>query len=439
MIAQPMGQTWLWASMAERMQREDAAYFQAFWSRPGYVGHDLPQLVERDILDLRVTVARTLLAKDIVQSREFQGSEYNQLRGLAGLFSGMQGNAELAMAIELNDVPETGYRLGAGLKFLSGEAAGRQLYCISTGGKLFLCDGEGEASNLRFSGVRSGDQVHLDNRAFLAYCYYYRHHLLPAAEYDCLRLNGRPIYEQHEPLEMSPFMGVQHTGKFEGKLMWVHHTHDASLWPMQGIGMKNNVERVNGAEAAKKMFRLRWTENAEHVPPMMAASPANRANTTWLINYQPVIEQCLADLAAWVEHGIEPTGTNFEIRDGAVILPSTAAKRGGIQPVVAVTANGGSRTEVGTGEWVNLQVHAEVPAGAGTIISVKWDFDGSGTYPESAPVDGKSADVTLATRHRFDRPGTYFVTALVESHRNGDVNATSRRIPNVASARVVAK
>ena len=49
--------------------------------------------------------------------------------------------------------------------------------------------------------------------------------------------------------------------------MWVHHTHDASLWPMQGIGMKNNVEKEYGKEEAHKRFRLRWTENAEHVPP----------------------------------------------------------------------------------------------------------------------------------------------------------------------------
>jgi hypothetical protein len=105
--------------------------------------------------------------------------------------------------------------------------------------------------------------------------------------------------------------------------------------------------------------------------------------------------------------------------------------------VVSVTANGGARTEVGVGAEVTLEVHAEVPPGAGTIIAVQWDFDGSGTYPESTKVDGSSADVTLSITHRFDRPGTYFPTALVESHRTGDVNATSCRLPNVASARVV--
>jgi hypothetical protein len=128
-------------------------------------------------------------------------------------------------------------------------------------------------------------------------------------------------------------------------------------------------------------------------------------------------------LAAWVEQGVEPAGTNFSIRDGAAILPATAAERGGIQPVVTVSANGQIRAEVMAGAAVALQVHAEVPVGAGTIVSVKWDFDGSGSYSEIASVDGKSTQVTLSTSHRFDRPGTYFVTAMVESHRDGDVKA----------------
>jgi hypothetical protein len=219
--------------------------------------------------------------------------------------------------------------------------------------------------------------------------------------------------------------------------MWVHHTHDASLWPSQGIGMKNNVERERGVEEAKQYFRLRWVENAQHVVPAMAASPPGRNINTFLIDYQPYIEQSLVDLAAWVEQGVEPIGTNFEYKDGKVTLPPTAAERAGIQAVVQVRANDSARAEVKVGEEVHLQVHGEVPPGAGTVIGVKWDFDGSGTYPFAHDVDGSSARVDLSTTHSFDRPGTYFVTAMVESHRDGDVKATSRRIPNIASARVV--
>ena len=300
-----------------------------------------------------------------------------------------------------------------------------------------MCDGGGEASNRRFRGVVAGDTVRFDNRPFLAYCYYYRHHAIPFTEWEFLTLDGQPIYPQHPLAEMSPFMGVHYSGKFQGKLMWVHHTHDASLWPPQGLGYKGAVERVYGVEGAKEKFRIRWTENAEHVPPFMAASQPGRANNTWLINYQPVIEQCLVDLAAWVEQGIEPAGSAFEYRDGKITLPATAADRGGIQAVVTATANGADRVEVRVGEQVTLAMQAELPPGAGTIIGVSWDFDGSGTYPESSKVDGTASKVELSVTHRFNEPGTYFATVLVESHREGEVNATARRIPNLAAARVV--
>jgi hypothetical protein len=435
-IAEPMGQMWLWTSMADRLQREDAAYFEAFWTKPGYVGHDQPDLLTHDIIDERTTVKRLLSANHLLSEAEFQGPEYSGLRNFAMLLGGKPELADMALAVQL-DTKTSGYVLGAGVRFLNGQGKGRQLYALQAVGTVLLCGGEGEAGNLRFNGVLPGDDVHFDNRAFLAYCYYYRHHIHDSVEYDFLRVDGRPIYDQHEELEMSPFMGTCHTGQYQGKLMWVHHTHDASLWPAMGVGMRNNVLRECGAEEMDRKFRLRWTDNAEHITPALAPSHPRRHNTTWLINFQPVVEQCLVDLAAWVERDVAPEGTNFELRDGQIVLPDTAAARGGIQPVVSVTANGSVRAEVAVGEPVSLQVHAEVPAGAGKIIAAKWDFDGSGAYPETVPVDGASSQETLTTMHTFDRPGTYFATCLVESHRDGDLNARTCRIPNLASARIV--
>jgi PKD domain-containing protein len=124
--------------------------------------------------------------------------------------------------------------------------------------------------------------------------------------------------------------------------------------------------------------------------------------------------------------------------DGQVRLPATAAERGGIQPVVSVTANGGALATVAVGEPVTLSVHAEAPAAGGTIVSVQWDFDSKGTYPYSDPsVDGSATSVTLTTTHTYSEPGTYFATALVASHVDGDVSTPHRRLQNLASARVV--
>jgi hypothetical protein len=111
-----------------------------------------------------------------------------------------------------------------------------------------------------------------------------------------------------------------------------------------------------------------------------------------------------------------------------------------VQPVVSVTANGGSLATVSVGEPVTLSVHAEAPAAGGTIVSVQWDFDSKGTYPYSDPsVDGSATSVTLTTTHTYSEPGTYFATALVASHVDGDVSTPHRRLQNLASARVVVK
>jgi hypothetical protein len=435
MIGQPMGQMWLWTSMAERIAAEDP-YFTAFWQEPGHLGHDQPELLRDDLMQAEIKVKRVLTAADLSQDPELDRPELARLRGTAVIMASMSGLTDTPIAVQLEEAPK-GYLLGAGVRVLDGEAAGRQLYCMQGAGDLLYCDGEGEASNRRFEGVRVGDTVLVDNRDFLAFCYYARYHLRPTPAYDFLRLNGRPVHKQYQQPQMSPFMGTMHTGRFDGKMLWVHHTHDSSLWPLEGIGMKNNVERERGAEAARDHFRLRWTENAEHVPPFMAASAPGRANSTWLINYLPIIEQSLADLTAWVEEGTEPADTAFSVTDGRILLPATAAERGGIQPVVVVTANGAARTGVAAGDEVTLEVRAEVPPGAGAVISVKWDFDGTGTYPETTVVDGTKPTVTLTTTHRYEHPGTFFATALVESHRDGKTDASSRRIPNLASARVV--
>jgi hypothetical protein len=103
MIAQPMGQIWLWSSMAERLQREHPDYWEAFWTKPGHVEFDPPELVEPDLIDTTATVVRTLCASDLAEGPQFSGPEFAQLRGLAALFAGMNDLGGIPLA-----VPATG-------------------------------------------------------------------------------------------------------------------------------------------------------------------------------------------------------------------------------------------------------------------------------------------------------------------------------------------
>jgi hypothetical protein len=448
MIANPLGQMWLWTSIADMLLEDDAEYFERFWTARGYVGHDQPELVGEDLIDVRATVTRVITARDLLEDPVLAGAEYDPIRRTSVFIAQLSNQLDLPLAVELDGLG-SGYRMGTGVRVLTGAAAGRSLYCSSHGGEVLACDGRGDANILRFAGVAVGDEVQVDNRAFLAFCYYYRHHQSDSAMWDFLRVDGRARYPQHGVPVQSPLMGVPYSGQYEGKLLWIHHTHDASLWPPQGVIYADAVLDVQGAQAAAEKFCIRWSENAEHGPPGTIPSAPNRANSTWLIDTMPIVEQSLWDLVDWCENGIKPAATRYEFAGGRVTLPRDAAQRGGIQPVVAVTADGGARAEVRIGQPVTLEVRAEVPPGAGAIVDVAWDFEGQATFPfhhdgpfsggggGGGDASGSASAVRLSTTHTYDEPGTYFVTALVHSHRDGDAAATTRRIPNLASARVV--
>ena len=67
------------------------------------------------------------------------------------------------------------------------------------------------------------------------------------------------------------------------------------------------------------------------------------------------------------------------------------------------------------GEPVAFAVDAVAPPGAGAIVEIAWDFDGSGTWPEvHRPTP--AASVRHEAAHTFDEPGTYFPSARVVAH-----------------------
>ena len=71
-------------------------------------------------------------------------------------------------------------------------------------------------------------------------------------------------------------------------------------------------------------------------------------------------------------------------------------------------------------EDVGFEAIAEAAAGGGCIISVEWDFDGSGLFAEKhIQARPEETTVRVQTTHRFDEPGTYFPAVRVVSRRPG--------------------
>src|SRR3546814_16711396 len=108
---------------------EDADYFSAFWSKPGYLGHDSPQIVEKDIIDSKAKVVRVLTARELQETPAFADPEIPPAAYPAMFIAMLHHTMELPMAVELEGV-EGGYRRAEGDFTNSGKAAGVRIYVV---------------------------------------------------------------------------------------------------------------------------------------------------------------------------------------------------------------------------------------------------------------------------------------------------------------------
>lgn len=427
-----IGPTAVWATSAEALIDQDPDYFEDFWTKPGYAGADQPDLFTHRRLQVRTTVDAVVTNDDL------------RAEVLAG---GPAANAPLAIwwpityrgDLAVGLVPDDHLNvdlIGARVTVLTGAAAGRRLYCRDTAGRTVLIDANGTPGLVRLTDVLPGDEVEIDNRDFLAFCHWYRHHLLPGERgFNRFLMRGRPIHPQRELRRITGNGGGTLLGRFAGRVLSTQFTPDTMVWPIQPATYAEAVQSQDDELASR--FRIRWIENAENSPPAFFPK-AHPALSTRVIDYSGAVRQSLRDIVAWVEDGVAPVATTYRIDDGQVVLPDRAAERGGIQPVVSATVNGAASAAVAAGEPARLEVTAEVPPGAGAVVKVDWDFDGFGTFPfTDESVDGTAAAVTLVVEHAFHQPGTYFPAVRVSSHREGDVADTSRRVENLGRVRVV--
>jgi hypothetical protein len=421
----------LWTWQAEILLERQAEYFDAFWSQVGHAGAD--GALDDAVIDVKTTVARTVTPDE---AAEYPISGFGRML--------LTAPPDKRVGIILSGEPLDGVD-GARITITSGAAAGRRLYCVTSADGLLVGSSMGEAQTQLFDGVEPGDEVHLDNRDFLAYCSSYRHHPGTAAEVARLRVDGRPIHPQHEWLDMAStssavFGGLETTGALRRPLFLVQHTHDSSGWPSGGTGYADDVLAA-GDPPIVEQFRFWWLEHAEHVPAGSIPARARPVPTTRLIDFGGAHEAALDAMVAWIERGVRPppsTIAGVEELDQRLVLPDTAAERLGLQPVAIATADGAARADVRVGDAVAFVVDAAAPPDAGAIVEIAWDFDGRGTWPvvhRPRPATSVRHEVT----QMFDEPGTYFPVARVVSHLAGDGDDPFARVTNLGRCRVVVR
>ena len=422
------------------MVMADRGYFtDDFWNVPGYLGANPPaSLLEARIQ--KTSKIKTAIPIDQAVDRGLAEPMSAQERGTADLawksLGGQEGTMPVAFQLE-EVLPDVEF-LGGDLIIQSGAAAGKTLQLTKIAGDNVVL---GPADPSVLAQIKPGDEVQVDNSNFLAAQTYHRHQV-PGEEYrvwDQFRdADGEPVYPQRHFLLGPAFTrsasGVLPTGAFEGKMIVLSSLWDREAFPWQADWYRSEV-REHLSDSTDNHFRLWYTDRALH------GDLSEQEDPTRTVSYLGVLQQALRDLSAWVEEGVAPPATtNYTIEDGQVIIPATAAERGGIQPVVTLKANGEERADVQRGEPVTFTAVIEVPPNTGQVVAAEWDFEGSGTFPvagQLVPDDETGSRVTLETTHTFSGPGTYFPVLRAISQREGDATTPYARIQNLGRVRVV--
>jgi hypothetical protein len=422
----------VWSDLIDNVRKWDPEYFDDFWTVPGYLGADPPASLARARIRHKTTIAAAIT------------SEEAAAMGLPlPRFHSIGPKPEMPVAFRLADLPE-GRLPGATLILTSGRASGQVLSVVEVVGDAVI-PGFGPEHREGMSGITAGDEVVIDNSVYLAAQTYHRHQVDPSfSQFDQFTLGGRPVYPQRPnligPRSVRWSCGSVPTGRFGGKMIVVQNLMDEAAYPSQADHYRGLVANALGP-GIDDNYRLWFIDHAMHGHPTATPDDRRPARTTRTVSYIGVLHQALRDLADWVERGLTPpASTPYQVVDGQVLVPSTAKERKGIQPVVTLTANGGARADVKAGEPVHFHGVADVPPGAGTVVSAEWDFDGAGDFPHhEGGIDGSRSSVSVTASYAFPEPGTYFPALRIASQRQGDLQTPHTRVLNLARVRVVVR
>jgi hypothetical protein len=382
----------------------DPTYLHDFWNRPGYLGSDPAEGLERLRFTFETTVVHSIDA--------------------------FHKKAELA------EVPARDFA-DAHLVVLSGAAAGKSIPIAWIDGRIVSFALASDQTAV--AALAAGDRVRIDNSWALALQTYHRHQV-PDTDYcgwDQFRdADGKPCHPQREvmigPIGASGTAGSVPEGRIDGKMLVIECLMDIDALAWQADWYRSKVRTALGPNF-EEQFALWFVDHAQHDNPQTTAAQAR------IVGFSGVLQQGLRDLSAWVENGVRPRDTRYQLNDAQVQVPASAGDRGGIQPIVELRVNGGARADITAGQSASFDARIELPPDAGSLVALEWDFEGAGTFPVTAGIPTGQTQLSLDVTQRYTQPGTYFAVLRATSQREGDAQTPYGRIQNLGRVRVVVR
>ena len=412
----------------------DPGYFVDFWTEPGYGGTSESLRAAR--IQSSHAVQRVLTAAEVAASPAVDEMDPYQYLAAAGI---ARTRPEMPIGVVVDGLSAR-EAVGAWLTVSSGAAAGRELISLGGGDDVIVAAGGRRNMDVGFEDVHAGDAILFDNSHYLAYTHFTRHQHEDYPEFAAFSVDGVPIYPQRPSATGSPdlYLVAPYRGAFDVKCIVVQNLHDGQCWPCGAEHLRRLLVRATrvGERRAGVVHRARDASPSLGAAPRPGAHREHAADRLWRARTAGHSRRDRLGRAS--RPSLRATPCSIGPATGAIVLRDDAAERHGIQPVVRMTVNGAERGEVRANEAFGLDAYISAPPGSGTIVAVEWDLDGSGTGTFAEPgVDGTKTTMHITIDGRLDKPGTYFPSVRVTTHRDGDVHASQRRVVNLGRARVV--
>lgn len=419
----------------------DPSYYKDFWTKPGYLGAEEGSSAQRDRIFLETEIAEISTPEKIWKGIGDSVDETNAY-GVDEAWKHQMNKAAKLPCFRLREFPaKDSYLKGLKLRFTGGELAGETFAVTCLGDDVLTVDNSMDMRNLpellKKAAVK--DTVVLDNSDYIALQTYHRHQV-PEKEYVCWNQfrdgKGEPLYPQR-PMLVGPMISMGGAGSVQNgkpgcKMIVLESLMDESAFPWQADWYRRQVEKHSGKEADRS-FRLWYMENCMHSD----CEEGNGGDHQHVVSYLGALYQALLDISDWVERDIEPAETTkYSLKDGQIIVPDSAKKRAGIQPVVHLYADGDKKVCIRAGEKVTLTAEIDVPEKGGHIEEAKWDFEMTGTFGESGNLTVlENGGAIAVASHVFQTPGTYFPVVKVASNKMQEDSFT--RVWNQDRVRIV--
>src|SRR5690606_37909818 len=140
----------------------DPSYFEDFWTKPGYQGHNPPQSLLDALVEHPTRIGQLVFADNAEDSglkESFLGEESQGLADDAWKSLVQSSAPGVPVALKLESVPDKDL-MGAHLRILSGDAAGQRLLVTRAADDFVIV---GDKGGDILAKVKAGDQVELNN------------------------------------------------------------------------------------------------------------------------------------------------------------------------------------------------------------------------------------------------------------------------------------